>query len=406
MKSALLSHANSLAVPLVACTFSTLSWAQAVAPAPATPPPPPVIVAPPAPEPPKYPITTISGFVEAAWHLSLDDSSVPGTLFTRAYDTANGFQLHSAHLQLKHQATEHVMGQIEFEAGSDAAVNNFTIAPGGAGPMQRVGTGFGAQLFDVLEAFASYSAEGFTLTAGKFVTYEGIEVVPGPSDPTITRGFLYFLAEPVTHVGAKLHYATGPVDIGVGLVNGWDTNGVFYTSDNNNQKTAIFRVGVTPVPQFWAAASGTYGVEGTNANTNPRLSLDLTGAVIPTDMITINFQGNLGSEKGVGHDPGGLTWADGPVADASWFGFGVQPVVKFGAAAVGARFEYFKDTKGSRTAVANDPSYINFTITPGYTFDGAFTLRGEFRYDSCTEPVLIGASKNQSTVAVSAHYMF
>ena len=144
----------------------------------------------------------------------------------------------------------------------------------------------------------------------------------------------------------------------------------------------------------------------TAATTNPRLSLDLTGAVIPNDMITINFQANLGSEKAAGHE------ASGAAADASWIGFGLQPVLKAGAAFVGARFEYFKDTKGARTGGPNDPSFINFTITPGYTFDNAFTLRAEFRYDSASEEILgvpqAGSplKKNQSTVALSAHYVF
>jgi hypothetical protein len=244
------------------------------------------------------------------------------------------------------------------------------------------------------------------LTAGKFTTYEGIEVIGGPSNPTITRGFLYFLAEPVTHVGAKLHYATGPVDIGVGLVNGWDTNGIVYTGDNNDMKTGIFRIGVTPVPQFFAAVSGTYGVEQAGAVSNPRLSMDLTGGIVPSDMITINFQANFGNEKAA---PGPANAMGMPtVADGSWYGFGLQPLLKVGAASVGARFEYFKDTKGTRTLVANDPSYINFTITPGYTIDGALTLRGEFRYDSASESVL-GVNhdkKNQSTIAIGAHYVF
>jgi hypothetical protein len=344
-------------------------------------------------------VTAITGYVEGAYHRTLGDTDYRFALPTRAYDTANGFQLHAAHLQLKHSATEHVSAQIEFDAGSDAAVNNFTTA-GTSGAISA------PQLFDVPEAFVSYSNSGLTFTAGKFVTYEGIEVIGGPSNPTITRGFLYFLAEPVTHVGAKLHYATGPIDIGVGLVNGWDTNGRFFTSDNNDMKTGIFRVGVTPVPQFWAAASGTYGVEVAGATTNPRLSLDLTGAIIPSDMLTINFQANFGSEKAAGHE------VSGAVADASWVGFGLQPVVKAGGASVGARFEYFKDTKGGRTGVLNDPSFINFTITPGYTFDGAFTLRAEFRVDTSSEEVLgvadsTGAhKKNQSTIALGAHYVF
>jgi hypothetical protein len=98
--------------------------------------------------------------------------------------------------------------------------------------------------------------------------------------------------------------------------------------------------------------------------------------------------------------------------DGSWLGFGIQPVLKIDAASVGARFEYFKDTKGTRTFGPNDPSYINFTITPGYTFDGALTLRAEFRYDSASEEVLgvpVAGSpgkKNQSTIALGAHYVF
>ncbi len=294
-------------------------------------------------------------------------------------------------MQLKHSATEHVTGVIEFDAGSDAAVNNFTSGTPSA------------QLFDVQEAYASYSNYGLTFTAGKFVTYEGIEVVEGPSNPTITRGFLFFLAEPVTHVGAKLHYATGPLDVGIGLVNGWDTNGRFYTSDNNDMKTGIFRVGITPVPQFFAAVSGTYGVEGPGATSNPRMSLDLTGAVIPSDMVTINFQANLGNEKAVGQ-PDAL----GNPTDASWYGFGLQPVLKAGAASIGARFEYFKDKNGSRTLLANSPNFMNFTITPGYTFDGAFTVRAELRYDTSNQEVLgVDANKkNQTTFAIGAHYVF
>jgi Putative beta-barrel porin-2, OmpL-like. bbp2 len=383
------------------------AFAQTPPPAPAAPAPAPAPAAEPAPAPAaapaaaapapvKYPTTTFSGYVEGAYHRTLGDTDYRLVLPTRAYDTANGFQLHAAHLVLKHAQTEHVNAEIDFDAGSDAAVNNFTAGTPSA------------QLFDVPQAFVSYSNSGVTFTAGKFATYEGIEVFQGPSNPTITRGFLYFLAEPVTHVGAKLHYASGPIDVGVGLVNGWDTNGRFYTADNNDMKTSIFRVGLTPSPMFWAALSGTYGVEKPGGTSDPRLSVDLTGAVIPNDKVTINFQANFGSEKAAGL-PDPMTMAP---TDASWFGIGIQPVLKMDAASIGARFEYFKDTKGSRTLVANDPSYMNFTITPGYTFDGAFTVRAEFRYDTCSEEVLgvltptSPLKKNQSTIALGAHYTF
>jgi hypothetical protein len=278
-------------------------------------------------------------------------------------------------------------------------------------------------MFDVQEAYATYSAPmGLSLTAGKFVTYEGIEVVEGPLNPTITRGFLFGLAEPVTHVGAKVHYsiksgANEMANIGVGIVNGWDS-----WVDNNDAKTIIYRIGVTPIPQFWAALSGTIGAEridaldpatgahvDSQAEKDMRLSFDLTGAVIPTDTITINFQGNLGTEPGVPViDPatGAITRFKG-----TWYGFGVQPVFKFGDASLGARFEYFGDKNGTRTAlpVGQDLNVLNFTVTPGYTIDGWF-VRAEYRFDNASRAVFgrnnAAPAKTQSTIAVGLSYMF
>jgi hypothetical protein len=203
-------------------------------------------------------------------------------------------------------------------------------------------------------------------------------------------------------VGAKLHYATGPLDVGIGLVNGWDTNnGLFATGDNNNKKTFIFRAAVTPSPMFFAAVSGTVGSEQAT-DTNTRTSLDLTGAVVPADFLTINFQGNFGTEKGVGFDP---------TKTSSWYGFGLQPVLKSGAMSLGGRFEVFKDKNGSRDGnIGGDPTLINVTIAPGYTVASALTFRGELRYDHSSVDMLsqdpAGPKKSQGTFALSAAYVF
>jgi hypothetical protein len=379
--------ANPAAPPPAVAPAATDTAAAAPAPAP-----PAEAVAAPAPT---YPSTTITGFVEGAYHRMLGSAHIGVAVPTRAYDSSNGFLLHTAHLALKHQLNEHVFGVIEFDAGADATYNHDPI-------------GYQRTLFDVQEAYAVATGEGLTFTAGKFATYEGIEVIEGPANPTITRGFLYWLAEPVTHVGAKLHYATGPVDVGVGLVNGWDTNNtLFQTGDNNNKKTFIWRAAVTPSPMFFAALSGTYGVEQPD-DSDPRLSVDLTGAIVPTDFLTINFQGNIGSEKHV------TTMGVDPTKTSSWMGFGLQPVIKSGAASLGARFEYFKDKNHSRTVLTDgtspDPSFLNLTVTPGYTFGGAFTVRGELRYDHSSQKVLAqapsGGKSGQGTMAISASYMF
>ncbi|MEO8902497.1 MAG: outer membrane beta-barrel protein [Polyangiaceae bacterium] len=393
----------------VAAPPANAADANPAAPAP-TPPadtmpaPAPVEAAPAAPPAVTYPNMAITGYVEGAWHRGLvEHSNSYAQLPTHVYDAGNGFQLHAMHLSVHSAVNEHVSATVDIDAGSDAAFNNGSAL----GPNRT--------LFDIQEAYAQLTDAGFTFTVGKFATYEGIELIEGPTDPTLTRGLLYAFAEPITHVGAKLHYTNAMVDVGVGIVNGWDTNGAttglamgapsIWTADNNNNKTLIWRLGITPDPIFWAGFSGTYGVEKAGQDTDPRLSLDLTGAIIPSPMLTINFQGNYGSEKhDVASDPAGApTVLD---KSASWWGLGLQPVVHMDAASLGARLEYFKDTNGARIALADDTGYLNFTLTPGYTFYDAFTIRGEFRYDHATKEVLANAAKGQTSIGIGAHYVF
>jgi hypothetical protein len=345
----------------------------------------------------------ITGYVEGAWHHGLvkgSNSTTAAQMPMRVYDVNNGFQLHAMHLSVHSAVNEHVSATIDIDAGSDAALNNGS----GLTPART--------LFDIQEAYAQLTDAGFTLTAGKFATYEGIELIEGPTNPTLTRGFLYGFAEPITHTGAKLHYTTPMVDVGVGVVNGWDTNGPapaagglasgLWTSDNNSNKTLIWRVGVTPDPMFWAGFSGTYGVEKPGQDTDPRLSLDLTGAVTPIPALAINFQGNYGTEKHA-------STLD-PTKAGKWAGFGIQPVLKIDAATIGARLEYFSDSTGTRAAAFllpnGDTKYLNFTLTPGYTFYNAFTMRAEFRYDHANNPVLQNAAKGQTSIGIGAHYVF
>jgi hypothetical protein len=375
--------------------------------------PPPVTVAP-APAPADaapaaaYPATTIGGGVEGSWSRMLGGGPHPGDTVapTRPYDSSNGFLLNQASLSLKHQLNETIYGVIRFDAGANAAVNNFTSGTGKQ------------QLFDVREAYAVAQGSGFTFTAGKFTTYQGIEVVDGWLNPTITRGFLYYLAEPVTHVGAKLHYSTPMFDVGVGVVNGWDTNnGIFYTGDNNPMKTLIWRLAATPSPMFFAAFSGTYGVEKAGSS-DPRLSMDLTGAITPIPELAINFQGNYGTEKK-------LDWVDSSKS-ASWIGFGLQPVLKLQAFQLGARFEFFQDKGLSRTYgfsgamnpkdadgnledptnTKNKLSMWTFGIAPGYTIANALLMRAEFRVDKANEEVLWNVNKTQTSLTLSAAYYF
>jgi hypothetical protein len=361
---------------------------------PPAPEPAPMVEVPAAPAAPAAsPPPAITGYVESAYHL--DISKPRATVVPlRSYDMRNGntFLLHGAHIAINHQFTPDVSATVEFDAGSDAAITSGAVSPIGAGP---------GYAFDVQEAYAKYSHSGFTLTAGKFVTYEGIEVIEGPMNPTLTRGYLFGLAEPYTHIGAKAHYSPdGKVDIGIGIVNGWDQ-----WIDNNDWKTIIFRLGYAD-PSFFAGLSGSFGSEQPGPNSNDRLSLDLTGGVIAGDL-TFNFQGNFGTEK------------FGTQSD-NWFGVGVQPLYKKDAFSFGSRLEFFSNKQGSRALDAlgmpiAKGDFLNVTLTPGVTLADHFTVRFEYRADlvlhgdSMDEPgtkKVLNGKNMQHTVGLGAHYIF
>jgi len=340
-------------------------------------------------EEPAAPLPTVSGYVEAGYNISFTDPNVAHPVPLRVYDApGHSFALHAAHLAVAHKFNDNISAVIEIDAGRDAAVNSGTLYPFTISPQFA---------FDVQEAYANYAAGGWTLTAGKFVTYEGIEVIEGPLNPTITRGLLFGLAEPFTHTGVKLHYQ--PVDefnIGIGVVNGWDLIG-----DNNGMKTVIARIAVTPSDKFFAALSGSVGSEQPGDNEHHRMSIDLTGAITPSGSFQLWYQGNFGAET----IPAMM---GGPSTKATWWGLGLQPIVTAGDFTLGGRLEYFADPKGVRSTFA-EGKFFNVTITPGIKLAGGFKLRAELRADVAADKVLGKTSdpkKTQFTGALSAEYVF
>jgi hypothetical protein len=356
-------------------------------PAPAVEP----VAEPAAEEAPALPLPTVNGYVEAGYNIHFSDPNVDHAVPLRVYDApGHSFALHAAHLAVTHKFNDNISAVIEVDAGRDAAVNSgaavypFKISPQFA--------------FDIQEAYANYASGGWTLTAGKFVTYEGIEVIEGPLNPTITRGLLYGWAEPFTHTGVKLHYApSDSFNIGVGVVNGWDLIG-----DNNGMKTIIARMAITPSTKFFAALSGSVGSEQAGNNDNHRVSIDLTGAITPSDVFQLWYQGNFGMEK---HAFLGMDQIDGT---ATWWGIGLQPVVTSGDFSFGSRLEYFADPKGVRVG-APQGKYFNVTLTPGIKLASVFKLRAELRADIASEKMLgkpSDPSKTQFSGALSAEYTF
>lgn len=304
---------------------------------------------------------SISGHIESTYMYDFNDPST-GLTGLRSYDaTANSFYLNAVHIAINGDMGEDVSYTVEVDYGSDADLNSNTGAPTGVGGTTDV------DQVDIQEAYLTFPAGPLAITAGKFVTYEGIEVIEGIDNPTISRGYLYGMAEAFTHVGAKAHMGLGEkVDVGVGLVNGRDVD-----TDNNDGKTALFRIGFDFGDPLSFGISGSHGPDnartGTSADDDQTTSLDLTGSLGIIPKLPIAFQvlyAQMDNAK-VGTSKLG-----------TWSGFGIQPVLevteKF---SVGARFEYMDDHDRSNR------NMTNYTVTPTLKINDAVTVRAELRYD-------------------------
>ncbi len=331
---------------------------------------------------------SISGFVDGTYNYSLMDPA-GGNLFHAYTFNDNTFALNLAHLSIA-GSDNTVAYAVELDAGSDAALNYAfgTGLPPGALP---------AYFFDLQEAWVSYASEGgIGFKLGKFVTYNGIEVIENTANPTITRGYLFGLAEPVGHVGGVVTYKLNDeMDVAAGLVNGWDV-----AIDNNSLRTFVGKFGYN-TDTMGLTASTYIGPEQAGNNDDFRMTFDAT-AVLKMDKIDLWLQGNLGRES----------FGDG-AASGLWFGLGVQPVYKVDdKMSIGARAELFVDTVSdpgvpTRTGIAiapdgNGPTLINLTGAPAYKLTDNLTLRGELRLDIATEDVFPSKRGPESMNAVIA----
>lgn len=325
---------------------------------------------------------SLSGYLETTYNYNFAKGK---TNVLRSYDSrANQIAVNNLHLELSGNASSKLSYNAQIDFGTDAAVH---------GVLHQAALGAGPVAVDLQEVYLTYSFnDHWKFTAGKFVTFEGIEIIEGPNNPTISRGYLFGLAEPFTHVGGYVNFIpSSELDFKLGIVNGWDL-----LVDNNLDKTLIARLGINLGDPITLGISYSYGVEQQNSN-DARNSFDVTGVTNIIPDISLNFQFNYGIEK-INNE------------DAKWMGFGIQPVVKFSECFnIGLRAEYFSDNEGARTGIT-DLKTFNFTIVPTFKLD-ALTLRVEYRLDNANQEIFIedeenGISKISNTISLGLSFNF
>ncbi len=347
----------------------------------------------PMPEAPAGP--KISGYIQSSYTYNLNDPA-SGATFMRIYDSQhNTFIFNNAHVAIT--GTLGKVGYvIESDIGYDASVHKSWGFGGGTVPTLefdgmdpvsatsfKTGTASApdpdADIFDLQEAYATFPDPLLgmlgieaTVKVGKFVTYEGIEVIESGANPTISRGYLFGFAEPYTHVGGVVAVPVGPATVSAGLLNGWDR-----LRDDNKAKMGVVNVNVGLGEKVGMVnLTGYSGSEVANAGLKKN-SVDLTGVLKLIPMTDLWYQVNYGDEQQAYDSATGM---GGGVN--KWGGAGISPLIKLtDSFLLGLRGEYFESKVVGAAYGAGSLAIASGTATLCWNHIGGVMTRLEFRHD-------------------------
>jgi hypothetical protein len=331
----------------------------------------------------------------------------------RAYDTANGFALAWAGVDVSYPA-EPVGGTISLRFGPSAQRYNSSCYSG---------TGKCDSSYDlqyVKQAFASWRPGGadgaISFDFGKFDTIYGAEVAESQNNVNYTRGLLYWLGQPLFHTGLRVNAEISEqLTLRGLLVNGWNN-----TIDNNFGKSLgaqvtyhvpndagsdLFSVSlgylggperddiaeVTCPPGTTFDAKATTGcstlvgspggngvVDRDTSNTKGlRHLIDLVLTADPTEALHLVLNADVGFER--------VRQATdlSSFESAEWWGVALAGRYAFtGAFGVGARGEYYRDDDGLTTGFApNAVDLVSGTLTLDFLPTDNLILRLDGRMD-------------------------
>ena len=245
--------------------------------------------------------------------------------------------------------------------------------------------------------------------AGKFVTLAGFEVIEAKGNPNITRSWLFGNAIPFTHTGIRAGMPVGPLNLTLGLNNGWDV-----TEDNNEAKTIEAQIAYSysgdTITDFWFGTTGYFGKED-DANDSYRSLLTFVGSMTLKDMVSFIVDVDYAWENDVA-DLGG--------DNASWWGIAGYVVADVHPAiSLALRAEMFDDQDGVRIGTPGTGIKV-YEVTPTISikpFKGLIAgvryldnteWRFEFRWDHADDPFFVdddgGLSKDQYGVIAQLLY--
>ena len=360
-----------------------------------TPPPPPS--PPPPPPPPPALALKVTGFAEASYAYSrhsMGDTIIVGRLYDRLQNrftlNAFGVVLDKPYDPAKRSAGFHV----EALFGQNA-----TVIKSGGGALDLGTQGDIPHLYVTLN-LPTASGSGVQFKAGRIPTLMGLEVIETTANPNWSEGNQFIYVENFTALGVSLETKLNRyLDVQFRVINGWDQ-----VSDNNNRKSLMGRVGISPDTLTSIGLVGFWGPEESGDNTANRYGVEallwrkLGGA-------QLWVQSDYGREQANSALPT-------PGQDAKWWALGSWLLYDFRPSlGLALRGDYVDDESGARTSGS-----FGFPANTGHKFGSATAtlnirawpnaaVRPEVRYDRSTLAAFAG-KKDQVSVALGVAYLY
>jgi putative OmpL-like beta-barrel porin-2 len=338
--------------------------------------------------------TEISGFADMYYTYNFNTPARPCAtvagvaVFNCLYNfnvAHNSFSLNLAEVALEKKPTSDSRGgfRIDLDYGPTTTYVHGT-EPGGTTTYQNIQQAYVSLL--------APAGTGLQLDFGKFVTWNGQEVIETKDNWNYSRGLLFAWGIPYYHAGMRASYApNAKVTVTGYLVNGWNN-----AADNNTGKTVGGQLMIKPNASLMLMTNYTGGPEQSNDNADWR---HLSDSIVT---YSVNKQMSLALNYDYGQDK---------VAGSTVKWQGVAGYLKYQANdrfALIPRLEYLDDKNGFSTGTAQKVK--GATLTAEFKHKDGVIMRLEYRGDFSDTPFFLKntteAVKNQNTVTVGFIYAF
>jgi hypothetical protein len=323
----------------------------------------------------------VNGYIDAGYNWA--NRNIEATPQFRVFDAQNNsFALHQFGLTVAKQPKEGFGGLVNMTIGKDAEVIHSFPESGNT------------SMFDLTQAYGSYSSGSLTVIGGKFTTLAGTEVIASTGNTNISRSML-FGAVPFTHTGVRASYApTDTITVYGGLNNGWDQ-----VTDQNRQKTLELGTTLNPMKPLTITVSGYFGNEVVGAANGERDLIDVVANWIVNNSLSLGAE-FLTAKQDI---PGGTAQKyDGL---ALYFNYMLNSQWR-----ASVRGEYFNDKQGGHFGTPNGTKYDEVTLTLAYLPTSSVELRTEVRGDRANNTVYVDSDgstkKSLLTFGLQGLYKF